>query len=492
MSDHGDRPIAQAAGSGRLAGRAGVGLSGKLLLLTALFVMLAEVLIFVPSIANFRGNWLMDRLEAAQIASLAAKAAPDGALPEMLREELLKSASVRGVALKLKDQRLLILAEEMPPDIDEHFDLRTDSVVKKIGDALEVFFVPDGRTIRVVGEPGMNAGDFIEIIMSEAPLRSAMIGYALNILGLSVVISLVTAALVYLTLHRLLVRPMRRLTDSMVAFSASPESADRIIRPSGRRDEIGVAEQELSMMQSELASMLQQKTRLAALGLAVSKINHDLRNLLATAQLISDRLGMVKDPTVQRVTPRLIASLDRAIRLCADTLRYGQASEPAPERRLVQLRSLAEGIAGDLGLSAAGSIAFGIEVPETLAVNADPDQLYRILSNLVVNAKQVLEAQTGDGAERRIRLAARRTAGEVEIDVWDSGPGVPEQARAHLFEAFQGSGRSGGTGLGLAIVAELTRAHGGTVALIDGGHGTTFRVTIPQRSLPADRGPALA
>jgi signal transduction histidine kinase len=159
---------------------------------------------------------------------------------------------------------------------------------------------------------------------------------------------------------------------------------------------------------------------------------------------------------------------------------------------LVQLRSLAEGIAGDLGLSAAGSIAFGIEVPEMLEVNADPDQLYRILSNLIVNAKQVLEAQSDVGAARRIRLAARRTAGEVQIDVSDSGPGVPEQARAHLFEAFQGSARSGGTGLGLAIVAELTRAHGGTVALVDGGPGTTFRVTIPQRPLPADRGPALA
>ncbi|MEZ5925297.1 MAG: HAMP domain-containing sensor histidine kinase [Hyphomicrobiaceae bacterium] len=459
-----------------------LGLSAKLLLLTALFVMLAEVLIFMPSIANYRVTWLMERLQAAQIASLAAEAAPDGVLPEMLREELLRTASVRGVALKRNDQRVLILSEEMPPAVDEHFDLRADGVFKKLIDAIAVFLAPAGRTIRVVGEPGMHAGDFIEIIMSEDSLKAAMVGFALNILGLSVVISLVTAALVYLALHGLLVGPMRRLTESMVAFSAHPENADRVIRPSGRRDELGIAEQELSSMQTEIRSMLQQRSRLAALGLAVSKINHDLRNLLATAQLISDRLGAVRDPTVERVTPRLIASLDRAIRLCADTLRYGQAKEPAPERRMLRLKPLVTDLAEDLGLPAAASrIDLRLEIDEALEVDADPDQLYRILSNLIVNAMQVLEARGApDGNE--VTVKARRLGGLVEIDVGDTGPGIPEMARRHLFEAFQGSARPGGTGLGLAIVAELVRAHGGEVVLHDEGPGTTFRVTLPDRA----------
>ncbi len=72
-----------------------------------------------------------------------------------------------------------------------------------------------------------------------------------------------------------------------------PESTARIIKPSGRGDEIGVAERELSDMQRDLVSMLHQKSRLAALGLAVSKINHDLRNLLASSQLLSDQLASV-------------------------------------------------------------------------------------------------------------------------------------------------------------------------------------------------------
>ncbi|MFO1169874.1 MAG: HAMP domain-containing sensor histidine kinase [Hyphomicrobiaceae bacterium] len=455
------------------------GLSTKLLLLTALFVMLAEVLIFVPSIANYRVNWLMGRLEAAQIASLAAEAAPDGILPQMLRDELLKTASVRGVALKRNDQRVLILSEEMPPQIDEHFDLRFDGPLKKTLDALRVFLAADGKVIRVVGEPGMHAGDFIEIIMPQAPLKAAMVTFALNILGLSVVISLVTAALVYLALNWLLVRPMRRLTDSMIAFSERPELVDRVIRPTGRTDEIGVAEEKLSLMQSELASMLQQRSRLAALGLAVSKINHDLRNVLATAQLISDRLGTVKDPTVERVTPRLLASLDRAIRLCADTLRYGQVREPAPERRLVPLAPIVSGLAEDLGLHGSDGIALRLDISEGLTVDADPDQLYRILSNLVVNAKQVLEAQANRSGWW-ISIAAMRLGDGVEIRIADNGPGLPERARAHLFEAFQGSARPGGTGLGLAIVDELVRSHGGEIRLLE-GPGTTFRLTLPDR-----------
>ena len=117
---------------GRLAGawasRRGLGISAKLLLLTLGFVMLAEVLIFVPSIANFRVTWLKDRLQSAEIAALAAEAAPDGKLPEMLRQELLKAAQVRGIAVKRQDRRQLVLADDMPPDIDQHYDLRSASV----------------------------------------------------------------------------------------------------------------------------------------------------------------------------------------------------------------------------------------------------------------------------------------------------------------------------------------------------------------------------
>ncbi|MEZ5775854.1 MAG: HAMP domain-containing sensor histidine kinase [Hyphomicrobiaceae bacterium] len=455
------------------------GLSWKLLLLTIAFVMLAEVLIFLPSVANFRVTWLMQRLEVAQIASLAAEAAPGGVLPQMLREEILKTADVRGIALKRQDQRLLVLSENMPPVIDEYFDLRTASAYRKIVDAVEVYFSSPDRIIRVVGRPEMGVGDFIEIVMSEAALRSAMIRYGFNILGLSVIISMLAASLVYLALHRLMVRPMRRLTESMIRFRLDPENAGLAIHPSGRHDEIGIAEEKLSQMQLELVAMLRQKSHLAALGLAVSKINHDLRNMLANAQLISDRLGSVPDPTVQRVTPKLIQSLDRAIRLCTETLSYGRASEAPLERRHIPLRPLVEEVGESLGLPRPGAIDWRIAVAEDLIVDADPDQLYRVLANLARNSVQVLE---GAGGAHAIRVEAHRKGDAIVIDLADDGPGVPEHARRNLFVPFHGSGRVGGTGLGLAIVAELVHAHGGRVALIDGGEpGARFRIVIPDR-----------
>ena len=459
--------------------RPGLGLSAKLLLLTVGFVMLAEVLIFVPSIASFRVSWLMERLQAAQIAALAAEAAPGGQIPPMLRDELLKSAQVRTIAVKREALRLLVLSDDMPPEVDAHYDLRTAGVMHTIMDAVMVLTSPEGRFIRIIGNPQFGPGDTIEIVMPEAPLKAAMARFGFNILGLSVIISMVTASLVYLALNALLVRPMRRITESMVRFGDNPEDASRIIRPSRRSDEIGTAEHELARMQRDLSGTLQQKSHLAALGLAVSKISHDLRNMLANAQLISDRLGSVKDPAVERFTPKLIASLDRAIRLCTDTLRYGRASEAPPVRRMIPLAPALEEVREGLSLPQPGVIEWVADVPPGLPIDADADQLYRILSNLVRNSMQALVSVPGP---HRITITAERLAHATAIIVRDDGPGIPLSARFTLFMPFQNSTRKGGTGLGLAIVAELVKAHGGTIRLLDEPTGAAFRIEIPDQA----------
>ena len=177
-------------------------------------------------------------------------------------------------------------------------------------------------------------------------------GYSVDLLLISLLISGITATLVYFTLHYMFVRPMGRITANMMAFRADPENADRIIAPSARADEIGIAERELATMQIELASMLHQKNRLAALGLAVSKINHDLRNLLGSAQLISDRLLSLPDPGVQRFAPKLMRALERAIAFCQSTLSYGRLQEPPPERKPILLEPLVEEVHETLGLPA--------------------------------------------------------------------------------------------------------------------------------------------
>jgi len=289
------------------------------------------------------------------------------------------------------------------------------------------------------------------------------------------------------------VRPMRRITANMIAFRADPENADRVIAPSSRIDEIGTAERELATMQIDLASMLHQKSRLAALGLAVSKINHDLRNLLASAQLFSDRLAKIPDPGVQRFAPKLMHALERAIAFCQSTLSYGRVQEPPPDRRQIPLEPLVEEVHETLGLGPEGPIRWIDAVERGLIVDADYDQLFRILLNLTRNALQTLESR--DRAERdpgrdQIRVTGRREGAVVVIEVSDTGPGFSEKARAHLFEAFQGSTRTGGTGLGLAIAAELVRAHGGEIRLVEGTIGATLRLTIPDRAveLAAHRG----
>ncbi len=442
-------PLAGAVASAPVLAR-GLGLSAKLLLLTLLFVMLAEVLIFVPSVANFRINWLNDRLTAAQLASLAAEASPNGDVPQMLRNELLRTAQVRAVALKRNDQRQLILNSDTPMAIDASYDLSpstasSSGILGRIGviwDALEVMFGSGTRTLRVVGRPGDGAGDLIEVVLPEAPLKTAMMRFGLNILALSVIISIITAALVYLALNNLLVRPMMRIADNMQRFSGHPEDASRIIIPTGRSDEIGTAERELAHMQTELSLLLHQKSRLAALGLAVSKINHDLRNMLASAQLLSDRLASIPDATVQRFAPKLIASLDRAIALCNDTLRFGRAEEAAPHREPMLLLPLVAEVADSLGLPREDMVAWQAEIDAALRVDADRDQLYRVLSNLVRNALQAIEFlrqrhhHRGGAAQHAARAHhhPRRRAGRAAAGARASVPGFPR---------FDATGRHG-------------------------------------------------
>ncbi|MBX9711671.1 MAG: HAMP domain-containing histidine kinase [Xanthobacteraceae bacterium] len=443
--------------------------------------MIAEILIYVPSIANFRVNRLNDRLAAANTAALVLDAAPSGMVPDSLARQILQSIGARAVAIKTGKQRRLLAATDMPAMVDHDVDMRTMTVASAIVGAFQVMLDHDDEVMRIIG-PAPQGGQFIEVVVDEAPLRQAMYRFSGNVLLLSLGFAIVTAALIYLALHFLFVRPMRRMTANLVAFHENPESVARIIAPSQRQDEIGVAERELSDMQRDLVSMLHQKSRLAALGLAVSKINHDLRNLLASSQLLSDQLSSVPDPRVQRFAPKLMRSLERAIAFCQSTLSYGKAQEAAPDRRMIAVEPIVSEVRESAGVASDASTTWINAIERGLVVDADPDQLFRVLLNLVRNAVQAMESPSaGDVSPKQIRIAGRRAGGVAIIEISDTGPGVPMKAREHLFEAFQGSSRDGGTGLGLAIAAELVRAHGGDLHLVEGTIGATFRIAIPDR-----------
>lgn len=457
------------------------GLSGKVLLLTIIFVMLGEVLIFMPSIANFRIQWLKTRIAQAEIAALAAEAAPNQIVDAELRSTILKGAGVEAVSLMRGDKRQLMLRSDFDGIADESFDLRSGIYYGTIGQAFSVMFRQHDRLVNVIDKPPAMSGDVIEISVHEQPLRDAMFRYGLNILGLSIVLSLVVATMIFAALNRVLVKPMQRLSTNMMAFAEKPEDVSRLIVPSLRNDEIGIAERELKSMQTQLQSSLQQKNHLAALGLAVSKVSHDLRNMLTSAQLISDRLGEVKDPTVQRFAPKLITSLDRAIMFLNQTIIYGRAQELPPRREILTLSDIVDEVFETAVLLAGDKISLNNLVSKSIKIDADREHLIRILTNLTRNGIQALG--TSSLHPQEISIRAERNKLSTLISVTDNGPGIPLSIRPKMFEAFQTAARSGGTGLGLAISAELCQAHGGSISVAEtGDRGTTFQVSIPDRT----------
>ncbi|MBH0236398.1 sensor histidine kinase [Methylobrevis albus] len=461
------------------------GLSARLLLLTVLFVMISEVLIYVPSIANFQRTILESRLRNGMIASHSLLLVPaEEKLPQELQQALLGEIGAYAIAVKEDGIKRLLAIVDEPPTVGRSIVVDELGPLDSIAAAFDTLVYGGSRTLHISGAFDDGTGRRLDMLYPEAPLRDRMLAFSANILLLSLAISGLTAGLVYLSLQRLLVRPMQRIGRAVRRFTEDPENPANIIAPSARTDEIGAAEWGLREMQSHLQETLKQQRRLADLGLAVSKINHDLRNMLASAQLVSDRLASVPDPTVQRFAPKLLAALDRAINYCQSVLAYGRAQEQPPVRRLVALRRLVADVGETTGVSAHGTVEWVNGVPDGLEVDADPDQLFRVLVNLVRNAAQALEATGDDSLVRRLEVSAERAGAVARIRVTDTGPGLPEKARESLFKPFQSSMRRGGTGLGLAISAELVRAHGGSIVLLEKAPGATFEIEIPDRPLP--------
>ncbi|HVA14815.1 MAG TPA: HAMP domain-containing sensor histidine kinase [Stellaceae bacterium] len=450
------------------------GLSARLLVLTVFFVMLSEVLIFVPSVARDRLAYLEDRLDAARLAVFALEATPDNSVSQSLANELLADVGAHGIAVHEEDATLMI-DSDMPPTPNATFDLRGVGMFALIRDAVATLLRSDNRILRVLDMSAKEPGVTVELLLDERPLRAEMWAFGRRLFGASLAISLITAALVYLSLQWLLVRPMRRLTLGMIKFREDPADATRVIKPLGRRDELGQAERELAGMQATVHQALAQKERLAALGTAVTKINHDLKNILATMRLLADGIATSAAPELRRVAPGLAAAIDRAVALTTGTLDYTREGAPPLRRSRFALAGLSEEIAEMEFRTGTDRLLVENKVSPLLIAAADRDQLYRVLHNLVQNAAQA-------GAHR-LTLRAAESEAMLVIEIADDGPGLPPKARENLFRPFAGSARPGGTGLGLAIAREVMRAHGGDIALDEStGAGTIFRLTLPRLS----------
>ena len=454
------------------------GLSARLLILTVLIALAAALLILVPSLADYQESGYLDRVRAAELASLAVDVAPNRTVSNTIKTQLLHAAGVVSVAVQSEGVRRLEVQAARLPRTPELVDLRNNDLTTWLSQPFLTLFSGDDRYVRVVAQPRFRDGDFIEVVIPNAPLRKDLGGYLLKVGGVALFLALVAGAGLFVLLDAFLVRPIQKLTVAMERFRADPDDPHARIALSHRRDEIGRAEAELDRMQADLRAALASRARLAALGEAVAKINHDLRNMLSSAQIASDRLASLQDPRVSQALPRLERALDRAITLATDVLNYGKSQEAAPQPAEVLLLPALQMAAEDAGFAEQG-VGLKTDVAPGARVLADPDQLHRILVNLMRNAREALESE-GRIEDGQVRISLDQEDGASVVRLADNGPGLPQKATTHLFQPFTGSARSGGAGLGLAISRELAQAHGGDLLLVaNGPEGAAFELILP-------------
>ncbi len=458
-------------------------LSFRSLLLTLAVVLMSELLVFLPGLARERRDWLIARAAGSHIAVLAAARAPGGSIDAGTRDALLELSGTLAVVLHRQDRDVLSLQAAAIAIPDETTDLRTESVLDGIRDALATLLGPDHGTMRLLADSPVHHGTLVEVLVSEASLKHALVGYVRTFLGLALPVAALTGALVYLAVLLLLVRPIRQITGSLVAFRADPERTPPL-EPSWLTrlpgGEISVAAQELAAMQRELRTALWRNARLAAMGAAIAKVSHDLRNALSPALLSAERLELHSDPAVRRSGSILVRAVENATDMVGRMLDFAREAPPQLAITTVDLGRLAEEAVESPQL--AGAHAIVNRIPSRTEALADRALLLRVLLNLLNNA---IEA---GAARAEIRLGEPPPDGGLAIEIGDDGPGLPAEVTGKLFRPFVTSGKRGGTGLGLAIAADLMRAQGGRVTLERTGRdGTVFRLTLPARRLRDER-----
>jgi len=456
------------------------GLSSRLLLLTVAFTLVVEALIVAPSAASFHERWLMDRLQGAELASVGVEALPYSAVDDATAETLLRIGGVSAVAISDQGVMRQLLQAPNLPRTPDFIDLRRRNLAQRLWDPVVTLWGHPDRSIRARAAPRYRSGDFIDVVAPAEPLRLELRAFLLNSLLVSILISIVAGALLYAGLAFLVLQPLRRVTRSIEGFAADPETPAPT--PSDRHDEIGRVERELARMQDEVRQSLRARARLVALGEAVAKINHDLRNMLTSAQMASERLASSADPQVAKAMPRLERALSRAAALTRNVLDYGKSEEPAPVLTRIPLAAAAAAAAEDAGLEPQG-VKLVKAIPPRFAVTADSDQLHRILVNLMRNARQAIEADQARGEHKGkglVRLTASSDGAFAVLAIADDGPGIPPRLSERLFDAFVSGKASDGTGLGLTISRELAANHGGELRLVDTSPaGTTFELRLP-------------
>src|SRR6202161_2431815 len=462
----------------------GFGLAARVLAVTIGFVLLAMSLFYVTRLTAHREMLLHGKISAVQTTVEAFGLAGPTPPPQDLSQKILNSVDVKWMAIETPAGRREFVTSGGPLDRVESMVDADSSFVESLAAPVHALFAAPGTVVKL-SAPAQANEPAIEFAFDETTLVQSLRRVSYNFLTISLTIAAVVTCVLWAALWRMVLQPVRRLTSNIIAFGESPQDASRVIAPSGRRNEIGRAEAALAVMQGSLAHELAQGKRLAELGMAVARINHDLRNILSAAQLISDRLATIPDPLAQRLAPRLVATLDRAILFCQSTLTYGASRELPPSRRRFDLSELVEQVVESGQAEHDAAVDYNIDIPPRFCVYADPDHVLRVLENLSRNAAQALSAKGAtDGRPKAIRFAAIRPDGLALIEISDTGPGFPADQAARIFEPFHKSTSDAGAGLGLAIAADLVTRNGGAITLApakadDFYCGARFLIKLP-------------
>lgn len=457
-------------------------LSGKLLLMTIGFVMLAELFIFVPSAASFRQDWLNDRAQQAGLLAQALTGVPGYEASAILTDQFMQDTDVIMMSAKRDGMSEFMLGS--PPESAEleTIDLRETRWLPRYGDAFRTFFGSDEGSLRVLAASPVKGQDALELLIPKSKLRWAMRDFARRIAFLSLAIAVITGMLIYLAMLFMIIRPIEKLAAGLADFREDPEKRRSNVPPSGRKDEIGQLQREFYDMKQGVRASFKQRERLATLGMAVAKINHDLRNVLASASLISDRLATDPEERISKMGSRLTRSIDRGIKLTSEVLNFSLSGQDEAALDIVRISLLVGEAAGDtLGSFGTGDrrISFTNKIPSEMIVTADKDHTYRIFHNLFRNAAQAMAKMPEDDAVRNLTVEAIPSGDHISILVKDTGPGLPEKAKENLFKAFASASGRGSTGLGLTISQDLAREQGGDIVLEStSADGTVFAVSL--------------
>jgi signal transduction histidine kinase len=449
-------------------------LSVRVLWLAIGLILLMEMLVLLPGLGRERESWLWEEAIEAHMAAFAMHAGSGGLPPDpAMQHELLALAGTDEISVIEPDQMRLSLKSGPVPQPDIVINLPMESMSSSISHAIRELVMGPQTEIQLWAPSPLQNGTEVEVTFNGRRLANHLRSVALHSAVLGVMVAFITGLLLFVALDRLLVRPMRILTASIVGFRQDPEHAaqtDLSWLASRREDEISSAARELAVLQDEMRAALWRNARLAALGTAVAKISHDLRNILSSALLVADRLQDSIDPDAKRAARTLVPAVEHAAALVTRTVDFAREGPPAITRTAVGLRELVDDASHVIRPD---DVDFTIDnlVPKGLILALDRAQIYRVLVNLLRNAAEA-------GASR-IVVSVDIEAGLTRLMITDNGPGLPLRVQDNLFKPFTGSGRRGGTGLGLAIARDLIRAHGGDLTLSETGpRGTRFEMGL--------------